>query len=127
MAFKIPAKLGQVADLLFETREKRLALQKDVDELQKQETALKDDLINRLPKSEANGISGKLARVSITSKDVPQVTDWDKLRKHVMKTGQFELLQKRLADSAIKEHWEAGEELPGVDHFTVVGVSINKI
>lgn len=125
--YKFPKALGACADKLFELRNKRLAMQKEVDAVAAEETALKNHIIENLPKSEASGVAGKLARVTVVTKQIPQVKDWDAFYKYVKKTGSFDLMQKRLTDAAIKERWEAGKEIPGVEHFNVVSVSINKV
>jgi hypothetical protein len=125
--FKFPKALGACADRLFTVRQQRLEIQKQVDLLQSEESAIKEHIINTLPKSEASGVAGKLARVTVVSKQVPQVKDWDAFYKHVKKSGDFDLLQRRLTDSAIKERWEAGKEVPGVEHFNAISVSINKV
>ena len=125
--YKFPKALGACADKLFELRNKRLTEQKKVDEIASEETALKNYIIENLPKSEASGVAGKLARVTVVTKQVPQVKDWDAFYKYVKKTGSFDLMQKRLTDAAIKERWEAGKEVPGIEHFNVVSVSINKV
>lgn len=125
--YKFPKALGACADKLFELRAKRLAMQKEVDAVEAEEKAYKEHIINTLPKSEASGVAGKLARVTVVTKEVPQVKDWDAFYKFVKKTGQFDLLQRRLTDAAIKERWEHGKEIPGVEHFNAVSVSINKV
>lgn len=125
--YKFPKMMGACADKLFELRNKRLAGQKLVDEVEAEEKALKAYIIENLPKSEAAGITGKLARVTVVTKQVPQVKDWDVFYKYVKKTGAFDMMQKRLSDAAIKERWENGKEVPGVEHFNVVSVSINKV
>jgi hypothetical protein len=125
--FKPPKSLGACADRLYELRQQRLAVQKEVDKLAAEETFLREHIINTLPKSEASGIAGKLARVTVVTKQVPQVKDWDAFYKFVKKTGSFDLLQRRLTDQAIKERWEAGKEVPGVEHFNAVSISLNKV
>lgn len=125
--YKFPKALGACADKLFELRNKRLEMQKAVDAVAAEESALKNHIIENLPKSEASGVAGKLARVTVVTKQVPQVKDWDAFYKYVKKTGSFDLMQKRLTDAAIKERWEAGKEVPGVEHFNAVSVSINKV
>lgn len=125
--FKFPKALGACADRLYELRQKRLEEQKKVDAIEAEEKALKEHIIQNLPKSEASGVAGKLARVTVVTKEVPQVEDWDAFYKYVKKTGNFDLMQRRLADAAVKERWEAGKEIPGVKHFQVVTVSINKV
>lgn len=127
MSLKIPKTIGAVADLLFTTRNKRLALQKQVDALEAEEAALKEHIINTLPKSNASGVAGKLARVSVDTKDVPQVEDWTAFYKYVKKNDAFELLQRRLTDASVKERLEAGVKLPGIKLFKAVIVHLNKL
>lgn len=121
-------KLGALADELYETREARLALQKQIDMLAAREKEIKDYLIDTLPKSDASGISGVKARVTIVVKEQPTVTDkqafWDYINDHEA----YELAQVlRPSAPAIKERWENGEEIPGIDKFNAVTVSINKV
>lgn len=125
--FIVPKTLGACADALYTTRNERLKVQKLVDDLASQETALKEHIINTLPKSDSTGVAGKLARVSVSTKTIPRVSDWAKFYAHVAKTKAFEMLQKRLGEAAIQERWDAGKPVPGVEPFTVVGVSVNKI
>lgn len=125
--FKFPKTMGACADRLYELRQKRLEEQKKVDLIEAEEKALKEHIIQNLPKSEASGVAGKVARVTVVTKEVPQVDDWDSFYKYVKRTGAFDLMQRRLTEAAVKERWEAGEEIPGVKHFQVVTVSINKV
>lgn len=121
-------KAGEIVDLLYTTKQERLEIQKKVAELENQEKEIKAWLINNLPKSEASGISGKLARVSIVTKEEPTVIDERKFRRFLQKTKRYELAHKlRPSGAAIKEAWEEGEEIPGIGPFTVVSVSMNKL
>jgi hypothetical protein len=124
--FKIPKTMGAVADLLYTTRQDRLKLQKAVDLLDAQEKALREHIINTLPASDS-GAAGLLARVSIVKKTIPQVEDWTKLWAYVKRTGDFDLLQKRLSPPAVEERWEAKKKVPGVVPFEVKTVSLNKV
>lgn len=121
--FKLPRTDAERADLLYNTRQQRLALQKEVDALQEQETELSNYFIENLPKSRASGVAGQTARVQLNTKTIPTVEDWSKFYKHVQKTGAFELLQRRLTEKAVTERWDAGERIPGVGRFNVVKVS----
>lgn len=124
---KFPKTMGACADKLYELRNRRLLEQKKVDAIAAEETALKEHIIQTLPKSEASGIAGKLARVTVVTKEVPQVEDWDLFYKHIKKTGSFDLMQRGLAAAAIKARWEDGKEVPGVKHFNVVSISMGKV
>ena len=125
--FKFPKTLGACADRVYQLREKRYAAQKTVDLIQAEETALKEHLINTLPKSEATGAAGKLARVTSVTKDVPQVEDWDLFYKYVKRTGEFDLLQRRLATTAVEARLDVKKKVPGVKLFRAVTLSITKV
>lgn len=124
---KIPKNIGACADMLYQIREQRKEAQKVVDDLEKQEKDLKDHIINTLPKSEASGVAGKLARVSVVTKEVLQVKDWPKFYAYVKKTGSFDLLQRRLNEAAVRERLENKKKVEGIEAFTAVSVSLNKV
>lgn len=125
--FKFPKSIGACADKLYQLKEKRLKMQKEVDAVASEESALKEHIINTLPKSEASGVAGKIARVTVVTKTTPRVEDWDKFYAYIKKNNAFEMLQRRVGDKAIAERWDAGKEVPGVGHFTFPTVSINKV
>lgn len=124
MKFKIPRTLGACADRLLDIASIKSGFNKRQDALKEEEVAIKQHLIDNLPISEAEGVTGKRANALITRKSVPSVKDWDKFYKHILKTKDFSLMQKRLSEAAIKDRWEAKEEVPGVEAFVVVGVSV---
>ncbi len=127
IVWELPRTMGACADALYATRAARLILEKQADELKAREALIKDHIIETLPKSDAEGVAGHVARVAITKREIPRVVDWDKLYAYVRKTKDFSLLQRRLADAAIAERWDAGKEVPGVDRFTLMGVSVKKL
>ncbi len=138
--FVPPKNLATCGDLLYATRQERLVVQKDVELYKERESILKEKLIRELPKGDASGVAGKLARVSISTDKVPSLKDWDKLCRWVLaqsaahkrkKTGlelePFAVFTRALSNEFIKDHWDKGIEVNGVEPFTVVKVSVNKI
>jgi len=118
----IPKSAAQCADLLYKTREERLALQKQVEKLETLESTLKDFFINSLSK-DSTGVAGRIARVQVNPKPVPIVEDWDKLYTYIKRTGQFDLMQKRLSTTAVEERWEAKKQVPGIGRLQAKTVS----
>lgn len=125
--YKFPKEMGKCADMLYQLREKRLAGQKQVDAVEAEEKALKEYIINTLPKSEASGVAGAIARVSVQTKQVPQVKDWGAFYKFIKKTDGFDLLNRALNKAAVEARYEAGKKVPGVEDFPVVSVSCVKV
>lgn len=115
----IPKSLAAAADLMFSIREKRLALQREVELLQKQETTLGNHLIDSLPKSDAQGVTGKLVNATIKMREVVELigTEEDRFAgvyAYILKNakrdpGVWSLLQRRVGEAAAKELIAAGK------------------
>jgi len=123
----IPPSVGLCADLYAEVREMRLAMDKHVATVKARETELREHIIANLSKSDDTGAAGKRYRAQIVMKEKPSLTDWSAFTAFVKKSGRFDLMQKRVADKAVKDLWEAGEDVPGVERFNAIDVSIQKI
>ena len=124
----LPKTLGACADRLYQVKNERLAITHDeLDPRKAEESALKDHIIENLPKSQASGISGKCARVTVSTSKEPVVKDWPKFYAHIKKTGQWDLLSKAISKDAIKERWANKEQVPGVGVFNAVIVNLNKV
>lgn len=124
--YKFPKTLGACADRLWELREARLAQQKLADALETEEKALKEHVVQNLPKGDT-GASGRHHRVTVYRADVPSVKDWPKFFAYVAKTKAWDLLQHRFSKEAIEARWAARKKIPGVEVFGVVKVSLEKV
>ena len=125
--FKVPKTLGACADRLYELKDEIGELNKQVAVLETEQSAIKTHLIEHLPKSEATGVAGNLARATIKVEPVPQAKDWDLIRAYIVKTKSWDLLQKRLSNGAVGLRWDEGKLIPGIEAFNVVKVSITKV
>ncbi len=128
----LPKTLAACADELYQTRQARLAIEKEAETLKARETQLREHLINTLPKSQASGIAGSVARASIESKTIYQVKDWGLVHEYIRKNagknpGVWALLQRRLSDSTVKEMWEGGTKVPGTEPYELKTVSLTKV
>lgn len=127
---KLPKSMGACADLLFDTRQKRLAADKAAAELKAQEELIKTHIIDNLSKGTDTGAAGKHHRVQVIRKRKYRVDPlkWDKFFGWVAKNKRFDLLQKRIADTAVKETVEDHrKKIPGVEPFDYVDVSLTKV
>lgn len=124
--YKVPKSVAECADQLYLLDEKRALLNRQVSEIEGQMSAIREYVIKELPKSNATGITGKVARVTVESKDIPQAKDWDLLFAFVARTKQFDLLQRRLSPAAVEERWKVKKQVPGVEVFTATVVRVSK-
>lgn len=130
--FKIPKKLAECADLLYTTRQERLSLARIVADAETDEKALKEYVVTNLPKSNASGISGTIANVSVGSKVIVMTEDFDKFMKYIVKEypknpGVVALLSRAINVTAAEEMWKAGKKIPGLARGTVPNISCTKV
>lgn len=136
----IPESIGRCADLYKDVQGLRLAMAKEVEAVEAFERKVKLHIIDNLSKSDDTGASGLRYRAQVVKKTVPRIAvdedadtgqstaaGWAEFWAYVAATGRFDLVQKRLADKAIKDMWEAGEVVPGVEAYQSVDVSITKV
>jgi hypothetical protein len=57
---------------------------------------------------------------------VPVIEDQAALYAHVRKTGEFDLLQRRLAEGAVLARWAEARVIPGVGARPVLSWSVKK-
>lgn len=124
---KLPATLGECADRLYELRGIKSAKKKEIEAIEEEEGMIRDHLINTLPADGATGVAGMIARVSINTKEKAQVCDWGEFCDHVRSTGDFDLMQRRLNEAAVKLRWEVGVTVPGTTKFVAKEVSCVKV
>jgi hypothetical protein len=138
--FVAPRNVAVAADAYATAKGERLALQKQVDALEVTERALKMWLISNLPKGEASGVSGKIARVKLVIKDIPIATDWKLLYKSMvdqyimhsrkkdgLEDSAFAPINRSLTATSIKEVWADGGDVPGVGVMHRADLSLSKI
>jgi hypothetical protein len=125
--FKPPKNLAEAADMLYQLKLDRSELVRRAEQLKKNAAILRKHLIDKLPASKAEGVSGKIARVQIERKSRPVVEDRARLEKYIQKTGEFELLRASLNPKAVKERWDNKVVIPGVGKFDFKDVSLHKI
>jgi hypothetical protein len=129
LKYKVPAKLGEALDLLWKVRAARQEIAAKAEAEKQQEALIENLILDRFGKSELEGATGKLAKASIKRSDVPTVSspaDWKKLEAHIKRTGEFDILQRRLSVEACRARWAEKRAIPGVQVFNKIGLSLTK-
>lgn len=107
-------------------RERRLDLQHEVDALEEEEKQLKKQLMDMIESLSTTALSDGKKIYALVTKDEPTASSWPELWAHIQKTGDFDLLYRRINTTAVKERWEVGQTIPGVGKFPVTTLSITK-
>ena len=122
---KVPKTFGACADRLLELKAQKAEIAKQIATIEEEYRQICEHVINTMPKSDA-GASGLKARLELKKKTVPAVRDWEKFHEFIRKSKRFDLMQRRPSEAAIQEFWDAKKEVPGVEPFTAVTVSVHK-
>lgn len=107
-------------------RQKRLVVDKVAAGLKKLESELKQQVMDTLESNKVNAVGDQAHVYELVRHDEPSVDDWAKLQKHIQKTGEFELLFKRVNPASVKERWDLGEPVPGVSKFPTISLSVTR-
>lgn len=125
----MPQSIGRCADLYNDVRQLRLTMDKEVEKIKARETEIREHIINNLSKSQDTGAAGLRYRAQIVTKVAYKLADWGVFTSWVRKNDRFDMLQKRVSDTAVKDYAEQneGKVLPGLEKINVPDVSITKI
>jgi hypothetical protein len=107
--------IGDLIDKMYECRETRKDLEKTIQQLLFQEKECELHLYNLLDEQGLKQAAGHKAQFSVTEKEVPSVTNWDKVYQFIADTNEFGLLYKRITLGLWKELNEEGTVVPGVE------------
>ncbi len=118
--------LGEAIDTLYQARAARLAMAKEVKELQVKESAAKAEVLKLLGASGLAKASGKLATAGITTEDVPYIKDWDQVYDYIKSNDRFDLLQKRIGVVAWRDLFKDGILVPGTEAGVDTDLSLTK-
>jgi hypothetical protein len=121
----ISSHMPDVVDAYISVRAQRLQLDRQAAELKEQEDALCKHIIGDFRSSGTTALGGKAGMVKMKETDEPDPLDWEAIYEYIQTNGAWELLHKRLGSTAVKERWEAGEEVPGVGHKPVFKLSVS--
>mgnify|MGYP000691666468 CR=1 FL=1 len=111
--------LGFLSDRWWDTKTRRLSADKVAAALKVEEEQLNAVIIAQLRSQDITGIGGKTVRVGLASDDQPHVKDWPAYYAYILSENDFSLLERRPGRAAIKERWEDGKSIPGVEKFPV--------
>jgi len=126
LARPLPETLGECVDLLYVTRQTRLDLEHQAQKFQSRETALREHIIEKFSKADIEGARGKVATCSVNHATVAQVTDWAAFMEYVGRERAFDLVQRRVNDTAYRSRLDERVSVPGLEPFKVLKLSVQK-
>lgn len=95
-------------------KEKRLATQKILDEMEKEEKAIKQFVIDAMLAQRYEGTVVNARLTTVTTKQIHIAEDRALVQQFIRDNDAFELLQFKLSETAIREYEAAGTVIPGL-------------
>lgn len=121
------ADLRDLVDRYQETRTRRLAMEKEAEVVHDHEKAMASTILSTLRDSNAPVMGGTTHQCTRKVTNEPFAEDWELVHTHIIETGDWDLMQKRLGVAAVKLRWDEGEEVPGVGSFPVEKLGLTKL
>lgn len=118
--------LGTAIDKLYELRSQRLDVEKVVKTMKSDELALRVHIKQMLDSINLDGAKGSAATAAVVTSVDPVAKDWLQIYEFIRENDAFDMLQKRLSSVAVKERWESGILVPGIEKFDNWDLSITK-
>jgi regulator of replication initiation timing len=118
--------LGGLIDQLYAMREQRLKLQREVDDLKREENNVKEQVRLELENTGLAKASGKLATASQTFTVTPHIVDWEEVYKFVKHMDRFDLLHRRISAPAWRDLLQEGILVNGTEAVEVWDLSLTK-
>jgi len=106
--------LDDKMNMLADTRAKLKVLLDQEKELKNVQNALEAEIAADMERQGLTQTGNDVCTISLKTEIVPTVEDWDALHQHIIATGQFELLQKRMSATAYRELIAMEPSVPGV-------------
>jgi len=119
--------IGTWIDTLHALREKKAKAERAVDEVKKLIDETEQVVMTALKDAGLESARGKKLQATLSHREYPQLEDYEKLVAHIKKTGAFELLQRRLSSTAVRERWEQKKTVPGVGVFRAVELALSAV
>lgn len=124
-------KLGELIDMAYEARAKRIAFQREADakieDMKRFEDEVEERILTSFDKAEIEGARGSKASASVSRLMVPTVKNWPKVYAYIKANDAWDLLERRMARVAYRDRLEAGEAIPGTEPFEKVSLSLTRI
>tara|TARA_B100000941_G_scaffold91734_1_gene63652 strand:+ start:860 stop:1249 length:390 start_codon:yes stop_codon:yes gene_type:complete len=106
--------LDDKMNMLNDTRQQLKTLQAQEKTLKDTQNYLEAEIAADMAKQGLTQTGNDVCTISLKTETVPTVEDWDLLHQHIIDTGRFELLQKRMSATAYRELIAMEPSVPGV-------------
>jgi hypothetical protein len=121
----ISSHLPDLINQYISIRAQRLILDKEAASLKETEDDIGKVIISKFREGNITAQGATNGLIKMTEYEEPLAEDWDQIRTYIIQKNAWELVHKRITVTAVKERWEAGEQVPGVGRMTKYKLSVS--
>lgn len=122
----VPEKLGECVDMLEVLKERKTSLKRQIDEVDKPASMIKEELKIIMEKEGITECAGTNMRIKFVTKTKYSLADKGLFCEYIKESKAFELMTAAVNQRAVQERLDAGEEIPGISKYDVVTSSLTK-
>jgi len=120
-------KLDEEIDKMFMLREQKKGLETQVKEVNEEIKQCEQNLLARLDEVGTTTARGTLASVVKTESLVPRIIDWGLVSDYIMENDAVYLCHRRISSGPWRELRDAGTDIPGIEPYTKIAISLTKL
>lgn len=124
MDYRFPKSLGDCLARLAKLQKLQDAITVKLKPLIDEETALRDHLIDSFKKDQLDGARGSGIVLAVRRSVKYNIKDWAKFFKAARVAKNQDLFLRQVSQAAVRERLEAGQEVPGVEGFMKLSLSV---
>lgn len=124
---KQPKTLGGKIDALYSLNLRISDAESSLSALKSAREGFAKEIIELLDKEESTGNKGRLANAVISELDTYSIYDSDKFYAYVHRNKAYDLLQKRVSSTSVRERSQDGKKVPGIKVFTRRSLKVTKL
>jgi len=119
--------VGEKVELLFELREKKEELTKELTEFNKKIDALSFEVLQDMEDSGLNRIAVGAGSVTRSVKLYPKIENFEAFMRWCVENERFDMLQKRANGAPFREFYETNNEYPdGLDAYEKATLNVRR-
>lgn len=119
-------KIGPLIDRMYQIKLYKAGLQKQIDGLNEEYDNIELQVLGMLDDMGLDSAKAETALATKSETSVPVAVDWDALNAYIVENNALYLLQRRPAVTALKELFDSGETIPGVELRPKTTLSLRK-
>ncbi len=122
--------MEQVVSRLLDLRDRKAELQEEIKRIEAAKEPLDNWLLDRLKINNSKSFRVELGEMVVTvmkkTRTSASPKDWEQVIGYIVANQAWELLQKRVSSTAVKERMDAGAIIPGVELFSEEVIEVRK-